>query len=338
MVKKVHQIMGIPSQFSGNDTPEYPHLPDEDNRNAPVMERAEKSTASRIRRIMLLLGTAGLTTLGILFPSSSGIKAEAKAEVTPSPVVAVSPTATPMETAVPTSVPTPVPTDSPAPSATPLPLRNSGTIHIVVYADLDNPDYDWFNPDPALSPLMVLADDTIEESSFESYTLPPLPALEDYTAVGYVMQTVETEAFIYDEVPLQVYPLTDKLLPEHVLNVPVGSDGERYVEIHTLWRYNKDSERTVILDGVSYSYNSPIASEGLCYLAAYPVPSRENMTFLGWYDEEGNRVDVLTYFDFYPPSDGEPAWWLEGASERVLFLENRDWSNPQPVVLHSEWN
>ena len=331
--------MGIPQQYAGLETPEYVHLPDEDNRDAPVMERVEKSASSRIRRIMLLLGTAGLTTLGILFPPSA--KANAEAETTPVPVVTASPAETPSAAAVatlaPTAEPTASPSVSPSPTATPQPLRSTGTIHIVVYADLDNPDYDWFNPEPGTDPLMILAEDTLEEATFESYTLPEFPVLEGYTPVGYIMQTVDTGSYMYDELPMQLYPLTDTLLPEHVVNAPIFENGERYVEIHALWRYNGESERILILDGTSYAYNSPIASEGLCYLAAYPVPEREGMTFAGWYDEEGNRVEVLTYFDFYPPRDGEPDWWLEGASERVIFLENRDWSNPQPVVLHSEW-
>ena len=114
--------------------------------------------------------------------------------------------------------------------------------------------------------------------------------------------------------------------------VPPDDDGNRYVNIHVVWKNKSDGipEMEVILDlgngdDLLFDGDQPFASEGYFYLAQVPDPEREGYTFMGWYDDYGNKVDYISYYDFYP--------LLPNAQSR----EDRDWNNPQPVILHAGW-
>lgn len=120
MRKHAHEIMGIPPQYQEGGTPEYPPLPDEFNRNAPVVIATE-DRKKRLRRVMLLLAAVGLTVLGILFPRSvkSDAVEEPHATVSPVPTETATPAPAVALTAAPTETPSPESTSKP--TAVPIP-------------------------------------------------------------------------------------------------------------------------------------------------------------------------------------------------------------------------
>ena len=50
----------------------------------------------------------------------------------------------------------------------------------------------------------------------------------------------------------------------------------------------------------------------------------DGYTFTGWYDEDGNRVDYVTYFQFF--NEIETEWGID-----------YDWQNPNTVILTAGW-
>ncbi|MDO4853724.1 MAG: hypothetical protein Q4A88_09950 [Clostridia bacterium] len=114
MRKRSHEIMGVPPDFHEDGAPEYPALPDEYNRFAPIEEPAKRDR-SRLMRTMLLLAVSGLTVLSVLLPRTA-IRVEAE-EPTATPTAtavfsATSAPETPTMLAV-VEAPTPAPTDTP---------------------------------------------------------------------------------------------------------------------------------------------------------------------------------------------------------------------------------
>ena len=115
--------MGVPPEFHEDGAPEYPDLPDEFNRNAPVVESTE--VKRRKHTVLLYLAAAGLITVGFFVPRSDRTAVEAQAQSTATAAVSTTaeptevPTLTPAATPAPTAAPTPVPTETP--KVTPIP-------------------------------------------------------------------------------------------------------------------------------------------------------------------------------------------------------------------------
>lgn len=342
------QNEGVPPEYPPIGDKEYGKLPDEFNRDAVAVRRPKR--VSRLKKVMLYMASAGLISLGVLFPNfraaegvvppaerPSALASEAaRIENTAAPTdVRSSPAPTPGAIAETTDMPTepsasaPTEPTTPVPTAVPYPLRQAGTIAITVYADLMDPDFDWTAPN--YDELFIkLASETFDEATFETYPLPPLPSFPAYTAVGYVVQSIDTEAFLLgSDTPFRTRPLGTALTKDDVTLVPVDENGVRNVIVHTMWRATEGDMTLILDDGegqTTYPVGFPIASEGLCYLAAYPAPMREGRTFSGWYDADGNAVSVLSYFDFFEPLPD------------ARTLEDRDWSKPVAVTLYARWS
>ena len=210
----------------------------------------------------------------------------------------------------------------------------TGNLVITVY----NNTFDMSaQDDPDFPYLKILLHTTIPEAEFGGLTLPEpydVPG-DDFDAVGYVLHYNSEFDYGYD-------PSRDDLafarrqgsllLKEDVELVPPADDGNRYINIHVLWKSNSDQipKMEVILDlgdGDDWLYegDQPFASEGYFYLAQVPDPEREGYTFTGWYDSEGNKVEYISYYDFFP--------LLPNAQSR----EDRDWNTIESVILHAGW-
>ena len=323
MRKKLHEIMGVPPEDQNRGTPEYSPLPDEYNRftgTAAEEPTQEEQKPFRLRKVMLLLAAAGLATVGVFW---SDLIETNPVEVPPT----LAPTAVveqPSET--PTS--TPAPTASPSPT----PVVLTGKIHIVVYTDvfsMENLGED------TIYPCEILADETFDAETFTSYTLPPLPTQEGFTAQGYVLLAYPGMAYLQSlyfdgEAPREIgtVALGDTVTYNDLGIVPMNIDGVHEAEIHVVWLEDEGNKVIEFYDGGLFNkeiVGFPMYSEGLVYLAAFPKPEREGYTFAGWCDVNGNIVDAVTYFDFYEP--------LPGAQT----LEDRDWSKNIPCRLFATW-
>ncbi len=314
MRKRVHELNQIPTEFHEDGAPEFPELPDEFNRfPRPSKPKEERS---KLRKIMLYLAAAGVVVLGVLSPKA---QPAVPIEETPSPTVQT-------ETATP--VPTPTPTATP----TPTPESLTGMIHIVVYSDILDIEAAMAG-EPANR---ILAEETFNAESFDRYTLPDLPTRNGYTALGYALFAGDSEAYLIDLYFGRITPhaigsvaLTDVVTAQDLAIVPINDEGVHEAEIHTVWL---EDDSIFVLEfydeGLfgTYHVGFPMDSEGLLYLAAFPTPERENATFVGWCDSNGNPVDAVTYFDFFEP--------LPDAKT----LENRDWSKDVPCRLYAMWS
>ena len=204
MRKRTHELLGLSPEYREGVTPEYPKLSDEFNRDLKVAEEETTGTSNRDRltKVMLLLGAAGLTVIGVLFSHTTS-RMSVVPTATLTAIVTDAPTETPRQVAVwtetpappatlePTRVPAPEPTATPTPTAEPTteptatpeptpelyPIRKEGAISITVYADRF--DYSDWSP-------VVLANETFREPDFTEYRLPPLPYEEGFTAVGRI--------------------------------------------------------------------------------------------------------------------------------------------------------
>ena len=139
MRKRLHEIMDVQTEFHEDGAPEYPVLPDEFNRNAPIVE--PETDKHRLRKIMLYFASIGLLSVGLLFLSSPHTK-DPTASVTPPPAAQAS--ELPALTAQPTATATPEATAEPtqAPTATPAPTPGVDVIYyyhasLVYYAALN---------------------------------------------------------------------------------------------------------------------------------------------------------------------------------------------------------
>ena len=213
------------------------------------------------------------------------------------------------------------------------PLGN-GNIVLTVY----NNTFDMnASDDPDFPYLKILAHITLPEEGFGSYELPEPYDVEgdEFAAVGYVLHYNSEFDYGYDPemADLEFASKVGSILTKaDVEQVPPSADGNRYVNIHVLWRCIADRmpKLEVILnlgngDDWLYEGDQPFASEGYFYLAGVPEPEREGYTFTGWYDETGRKVDFISYYDFFP--------LLPNAQSR----EDRDWEHQQPVELDAGW-
>lgn len=266
--------------------------------------------------------------------------------------------APPAETAAPAASEPPAPTAGPAvtemPVETePLPVYETyplsdGTILVTVFNNtFDLAGIDWANYTPG-EELRVLLRETVPEAEFKDVALPEAVVDADdeywnYDFAGFVLHFngqfdpgyapgSETEPF--------VRLLGDTLTRADVETVPPGVDGIRYVNIHAMWRSRLDPDvdpvKLLLLldDGMGNvtkrDGDTPYASEGYTYLAAYPVPEREGYRFLGWYDAEGERVESVSYFDYFENAH------LVVQEDGSSYMD-ADWNHPRPVTLTARW-
>lgn len=328
MRKKLHDIMGVPPEYGNGEPPEYPAPPDEFNRFPKETEEEERP--SRLRRIMLLLAAAGLVIVGVFWSPHAKTQQPIEAQTTAAPTAAPSTVTGQPDETLPSG--TQQPQETPAPTPEPTPVVLTGKIHIVVYSDI-------LDMDAAMAggqPNRILADETFDAETFESYTLPPLPTEEGLTAQGYVLlagsSTAYFDSLYFDNAQPRAIgsvALGDVVTIRDLAIVPLNDEGVREAEIHAVWLEDGSEFLLEFYDGELFGKHSvglPMYSDGLIYLAAFPTPVREGLTFAGWCDEQGNTVDAVTYFDFFRP--------LESATS----MEDRDWSEPIPCHLYALWS
>lgn len=222
-----------------------------------------------------------------------------------------------------------------------------GKITITVYND--TPDFQFPSAVETDSGLTILALETMPESEFSSYVLPAAYTPDGYDFAGWVVHVnnpmdLSSNADLFSEYngdpPLEAltgedtyaFTVIGTLTKEDVERVPPSEDGVRYVNVHAVWICQSPEAELILLDDgagkvAAYGMESPIYSEGYLYLCNYPVPDRPGMVFDGWYDDEGNRVDLLVcYFSFYPMLYNE-----DGS------FAGYDWGSYQPVHLTAHW-
>ena len=191
------------------------------------------------------------------------------------------------------------------------PLEGDAEMLIVVFNNEYYFDGEGWGP-------RILLQEVVRESEFTDMEL-PAPAIDydDYSWVpaGYVIDYNYDEDPNYDPTseiePFVVVLESNVLTRADVERIPRNPDGHRYIFIHVMWRCIAPEQyenweyklKLILYDGYDartvWEGDTPYASMGHTYLAAFPVPEREGYEFTGWYDAEGNRVDFLTYFDFF---------------------------------------
>lgn len=195
----------------------------------------------------------------------------------------------------------------------------------------------------------ILAVDAVPEAEFTDYALPAAIAPTGFGFAGYVVHVgnpmdLSADGDVLSEYngdpPVDVlineetvvFRVGDLLTREDVERVPPSEDGVRYVNVHAVWIEEDPTTPQIFLDDgfgnvTGYSQNSPMYSEGFLYLCSYPVPEHPGMVFDGWYDENGNRVDVLVcYFSFTPMT-----YDSEGN------FTGYDWDRHNTVALTARW-
>ena len=241
------------------------------------------------------------------------------------------------------------PAAEPEPGPEPVPVTETyplgdGEIQITVYNDtiiyLFPGDY-TYDEDEIIT---VLDRVTIAESEFEEYVLPAPRVPTSFVFRGWSVHCGNP----FDQGPegassgepapgslasgdQRVFVIGDVLTREDVERIPVSADGVRYVNIHAMWIL-EDPENTknriIFHDGDEewiYGAETPAASEGFTYLAAFPTPEKEGYVFDGWYDEDGNRVEILDYYVYFDAAQNPDGSW------------DYDWDDPHPVHLYAGW-
>ena len=333
MRKQPHELNQIPPDFDSADEKEYAKLPDEFNREAVTAK--QKKRASDLRNIMLYLASIGAVTIGLITPvvRINSQDAEQVAEVTA--VAAVTPTPEANATLVVTEAPTQAPTEQPTPEPTqePTPTPLSGQIHLTVYSNIAP----WTVPEDEY-PGEILFEDTFDAASFTEAELPTLPTLTNYTPYGYVLLSYDGLAYLVDlyenngENPHIIGSVAlsgNRLTADDLHIVPKSIEDIYQTNVYAVWlakepnRFHLEFYDEELFGDyyVGYLYDSA----GLVYLAPFPRPEREGLTFAGWCDKDGNMIDAVTYFDFFPvipPAES---------------MEDRDWKHPIPCRVFACW-
>ena len=197
--------------------------------------------------------------------------------------------------------------------------------------------------------ITILDVNTFPEAGFTEYELPEPMTPSGYTFAGWVVHVGNPFDLDSGTNPFEEYqgdPPVDTLLgegcyafavgdvvtKEDVEKVPPGEDGIRRVNVHPVWiATNPSMELLVLDDGLGNETRDgmevPMASEGYLYLCNYPVPERDGLVFDGWYDDDGNRVDLLVcYFSFVPMT-------YDSAGNFTGY----DWSTMNVVRLTAHW-
>ena len=222
-----------------------------------------------------------------------------------------------------------------------------GKISLTVYNDTMT--FDVPSPVGNDDYLTILDTNAFPEAEFTEYALPDPIAPKGYDFVGWVIHVnnpfdLSTDANVFGDYngdpPVDVlinesnyaFPVGDVLTREDLEKVPPDEDGVRWVNVHAVWiARNPEDIRLYLDDGIGnvteYGMDSPMASEGYLYLCSYPVSERDGLVFDGWYDENGERVDLLvSFFSFTPviyDSNGS--------------FQGYDWSSSQTVHLTARW-
>ena len=224
---------------------------------------------------------------------------------------------------------------------------SSGKVSIVVYNDTMS----FQVPTPVGNEYeyTILDVNTFPMEEFFEYELPEPIAPSGYTFLGWVVHVgnpfdLNSEwnpfAFYDGDPPVDVltssgsyaFPVERTLTRADVEHIPPDAEGVRNVNVHAVWTRQDPAEELLFLgDGqgnlTAYDMDVPLASEGYLYLCRYPVPEREGWTFTGWYDSEGNRVDLLVcYFSFVPMLYNEDGDFI-----------GYDWNTYTPVYLTAGW-
>ena len=197
--------------------------------------------------------------------------------------------------------------------------------------------------------LTLLSAEAFDAAEFTSYELPDPLIPSGYSFAGWVIHvnapfdySSEEELFgIYNGDPPReamlnesnyAFPVEKVLTREDLEKVPPDAEGNRFVNVHAVWIQEGGDGLLNFDDGYGhvtpYSMMLPLASEGYIYLCRYPVPtSPEGKTFDGWYDAEGNRVEMLMcYFSFTPE--------LRDAEGN---FQGYDWGRSEAVTLIAHW-
>lgn len=232
------------------------------------------------------------------------------------------------------------------PAAPAYPLGD-GKLVITVYNDTLTFDYPSAVDSDDYRTLLAMEE--IPEASFTSYPLPSALTPDGYDFAGWVIHVnnpmdLSSETDLFGEYngdpPIETllgednfaFPVQGSLTRDDVERVPPGEDGVRYINVHAVWIDQHPSEQRLFLDDgagneTAYGMETPIASEGYLYLCNYPVPTREGLVFDGWYDEDGNRVDLLVgFFSFYPTAYDEDGNFI-----------GYDWTTNKDVRLVAHW-
>ena len=222
-----------------------------------------------------------------------------------------------------------------------------GTLVITVYNDSLN--FDVPSPVPTEDYLTILAKDTIPEADFTEYPLPSALTPDGYDFTGWVVHVgnpfdngsdVDLFGDYMGDPPVELllgednyaFPVYGTLTKEDIEQIPPSADGNRYVNVHATWIAQDVSDPRLYLDDgfgheSAYSMDHPAASEGYLYLCNYPEPRHEGLTFDGWYDEDGNKVELLvSFFSFTPMLYNE-----DGS------FAGYDWNASKIVKLTAHW-
>ncbi len=237
-----------------------------------------------------------------------------------------------------------VPTDQPIPT---YPLE-SGKVVITVYNDTTSFEYpSQIEGDDGY--LTLLTAEAFDAASFTSYELPDPLIPDGFRFAGWVIHVNDPFDYSSDATLFRDYsgdppretmlnetnyafPVESVLTREDLEKVPPDDEGNRFVNVHAVWTREDRNGLLIMNDGYGgstpYSMEIPLASEGYLYLCRYPVPSSpEGKTFDGWYDAEGNRVELLmSFFSFYKElrdADGN--------------FKGYDWNEKETVTLTAHW-
>ena len=234
------------------------------------------------------------------------------------------------------------------PSVPTYPLE-SGRVVVTVYNDTTSYEF------PSQIPgddgyLTLLATEVFDAAEFTSYELPDPLVPPGYTFQGWVIHVNDpfdygSDATLFEDYngdpprdtmlneTNYAFPVESILTREDLERVPPDAEGNRFVNVHAVWIKQDHSDELLLLDDgygnvTPYSMELPLASEGYIYLCRYPVPtSPEGLTFDGWYDAEGNRVDLLMcFFSFYAELRDEDG-----------NFKGYDWGKEETVVLTAHW-
>ena len=296
---------------------EFTKAPDEYVYGAPATEGRERDSRRLLRHFMAI--PALILALGMFLTPVSG---------------------------TPGAEPEPGPLPEPEPVAQTYPLGD-GQIQITVYNDtiiyMFPGDY-TYDEDMIIT---VLDQVTVSESGFEQYVLPSPRPVTSWTFRGWAVHHGSPFDHASGDAPWGpggepapgslspggqfVFTIGDVLTREDVERIPVSDDGVRYVNIHAMWILeDPDNSKSLIVfhDGENewhYGAETPAMSEGFTYLAAFPVPEKEGYEFDGWYDEDGNRVEMLDYYVYFDAAQAPDGSWVY------------DWDDPHPVHLYARW-
>ena len=212
--------------------------------------------------------------------------------------------------------------------AAPYPLRD-GEMLITVYSGTLDAAYE---PE-------ILLQERVSELTFTGMEIAAPEDIDAFSFYGYVIHIGNPWLRPAEEPPgtqRTVIPIGLTLTREAVEKTPVASDGVRYVDIYANWISDTDpatSDQTFTLDDgmghvKEFDGSNPMYSEGFLYITAYPETERAGYIFDGWYNADGERVDLLqSFMSFFEPN----AFDENGNAIDV------DMNKPVQIALKARW-